>query len=414
MKTGLFAQTYNLTSNGIRYYVEQGLLAPEKVGNQYRFDQNCVDTMEQIQYLKQMNFSIPEISRIFHTRRLSQYTTDSGALRNYNKIFEQKKEELQEQIEMLKLSIGMIDHELEKVAAADDGATTTGLPLDCLNLLCCPHCGTPLSFNNSKIKNNHMLQADILCDCGYTARLDNGIIVGNQNNPQKVEWSNIANLTTECSLDYINLETKSYFDMKEYIKKHFSGGQISGTVFTSGGYAGNFICAYSQLFADDTTIIIADQSLDAVTHVKNKMGRLNLRFKLVYLCDESFTLPLKNNCIDVFLDDFSSSEYIFYDASYPFEKIRPFLHKDAFLGGIYTYYHSGTKTLAQIEHAYPRADINLFTVGTLKSRLKKNGVHTDYERNLGQTKNPGTGYSFPYHNPNDPLCFYIYFGTKVE
>ncbi|MDL2253478.1 hypothetical protein LJC49_05310 [Ruminococcaceae bacterium OttesenSCG-928-I18] len=141
---------------------------------------------------------------------------------------------------------------------------------------------------------------------------------------------------------------------------------------------------------------------------------MNQKFKVIYVCDEDFVLPLKDGCIDLFLDDFSSSEYIFYGSCYPFEKVKSLLNKNAFLGGIYTYYQNGAKTLAQIEQAFPNAKMKLFTVETLKSRLRENGVAIGYEQNLGYVENPGTGFSFPYHNPVDKLYFYMYFGTKQE
>lgn len=43
--------------------------------------------MQEIQQLKQMDFSLDEINKIFHTRDLIQHTLNANAANKYNTIF---------------------------------------------------------------------------------------------------------------------------------------------------------------------------------------------------------------------------------------------------------------------------------------------------------------------------------------
>ncbi|MCO7124054.1 MerR family transcriptional regulator [Ihubacter massiliensis] len=411
MRTGQFAARYNLSTNGIRYYVEQGLLSPKMKGNQYDFDQKCIEAMEEIQKLKQMHYSLPEISQIFHIRSLIQYTLNADAITKYNKLFYTKQKELNTQIKELEKCVQDLGKEIIKIPdkAAD---ISVGVPIECLPLLACPRCKRTLSFDNTIIQNNKILSANIGCPaCGYQLRVIDGVIRGAQSSFAKVEWSNILNLMTEYSTDYLNLEAKSYYQVKENIEKHLNEKtQGKQTIITSGGFSGDLICSYPTLFESDTTIIIADQHLSVIDYVKDKMGVLNNQYNILYICDENFELPLRENSIDFFLDDYSSSEFIFYEPIYPFEKIRSLLKQTAYIGGAYTYYQKSAKTLANIQKNYPKSDSRLFCLEIFKNRLRGIGLEFLYDKKMGKAQEPGSGYSFDYHAKGDALYFYAYFG----
>ena len=48
MRIGAFAEKYNMNVSAVRYYVERGLLTPQRRNNQYVFDDDCMKDMEKI------------------------------------------------------------------------------------------------------------------------------------------------------------------------------------------------------------------------------------------------------------------------------------------------------------------------------------------------------------------------------
>ncbi len=410
MRTGDFAKKYCLSPNGVRYYVEQGLISPGIKNGQYDFDSNCIFDMDKIVRLKQMHFSLNEINKIFHLLRLAQYSNNQESHQIFMDIFVNKKEELHKEILLIEESIEQIENYILHNDYIREKGDESGIPIKCIDLLVCPKCKGSLSFLNTEIFKNQILAGQIRCECGYEARINNGILVGTQNSKLNMEWCYLENLISEHSLDYIKLETKAYYKVKEMFKGILK--QTDLVIISSGGYAGGFICTYSDLFSEDTTFIIVDQYLDTLAHIKEQLGVLNTKFNILYLCDENFNFPLRDNSIDIFLDDFSSSEYIFYNSSYPADKISSLLNDKHYVGGAFSYYQKNAKTLKQITAEYPNADENLFTLSAFKSHLNRKGIKIMKDGVIGSVQNPGIGHSFPYHNPMDKLGIYTYLGVK--
>src|SRR6056297_1922661 len=71
MRIGEFSKQFNVSKETVRYYTDRELLTPVKIGNSNIYDQNCVEDMKNILLLKEMDFSIEEISRYFSFFRLS-------------------------------------------------------------------------------------------------------------------------------------------------------------------------------------------------------------------------------------------------------------------------------------------------------------------------------------------------------
>lgn len=414
MKTGQFAKKYDLTSNGIRYYIEQGLLTPKKKGAQYDFDKECDEQMEKILRLKKMHFTLGEISRIFHVNYLIQHTLNSKARSKYNRIFLSKIEELKQEIKDLQECINDLEKSVLSVEEVENNMIS-GLSISRITMLQCPRCGKELEFNDVVIRNGRIVSGNIQCPCGYELELSNGILINHQEEPRQmnIEWSNLQNLLSEYSTEYVNLEANSYYQLKSEMQKELDNRgceTFDGTVFTTGGYAGDFICKYHNMFQPGSLIIVADQSIDVLRYIKEKLGRLNNVYDIIYICDNAFDLPLRKGSIDFFLDDYSSSEFIFYNPVYPLEKIRPLLKENAICAGVFTYYSHSAKTLKTIRKDYAHADIPHFFLDTFKRHLRSSGITLAAERMIGNTKDPGTGAAFDYHAAGDILHFYTYYG----
>ena len=119
MKIGEFARKYNVSKNTVRYYVEHGLLIPES-GLQYQFGKQEEEDMEMILRMKAQFFSLKEIATmlsICHTSNMIEPYTIQDCI----SILEQKRVELDQQINERKKAIGQIAEDIKKLSKSAGG-----------------------------------------------------------------------------------------------------------------------------------------------------------------------------------------------------------------------------------------------------------------------------------------------------
>jgi len=78
MKIGDFAKKFNVKNDTVRYYIELGILNPQKINNQYRFDENNIETMKEIIELKKLKFTLTEIQKIFLS--LKEFNSEESSI----------------------------------------------------------------------------------------------------------------------------------------------------------------------------------------------------------------------------------------------------------------------------------------------------------------------------------------------
>ena len=90
MRIGAFAEKYNMNVSAVRYYVERGLLTPQRRNNQYVFDDDCMKDMEKILRYKSFHFSLSEIELLFFLQKKLPATGSVG-IPAISGAFEQEK-----------------------------------------------------------------------------------------------------------------------------------------------------------------------------------------------------------------------------------------------------------------------------------------------------------------------------------
>ncbi len=85
---------------------------------------------------------------------------------------------------------------------------------------------------------------------------------------------------------------------------------MEGSINIMGGpFSGNYFSRYCQKFSRDAIFIITDPSLKRIRKLQEYMKEFDCQ--TVYLAGDLNRLPLRENSIDVYLDDFSSNNCIF-------------------------------------------------------------------------------------------------------
>jgi len=128
MKIGTFARKFNLKISTIRFYINNGLLTPDRVGGQYELGKECVSDMEKILKYKKYYFSLEEIQLLFFMEKASRFQ-DEIVLKVCTDILNNKKRELITERDNLTHFIEEIEREIESLSTfTDKKITDEGIP----------------------------------------------------------------------------------------------------------------------------------------------------------------------------------------------------------------------------------------------------------------------------------------------
>ena len=140
MKIGQFGAVFGLQPETVRYYINLGLLIPEVKNGRYVFGEEDLEDMKLIQRLKSYRFSIKEIHRLLSLYRLSHLNSVEEA-GDYVKILETQKSFLEHEREETDAVISRLNRDIMTTREYLKKMTVrkSGMPLQFLSLLACPH-----------------------------------------------------------------------------------------------------------------------------------------------------------------------------------------------------------------------------------------------------------------------------------
>ena len=132
--------------------------------------------MELIIKLKSLHFSLNDIHKILSLSRVSNLN-DRGDIEDYLKFFLEQKDRLMQERADLDKAISGIKNEIDSIKnSIENHSLKTGVPLSMLGKIYCPHCQKQLNLKDAYIENQYVLSGEFLCDCGYTAKIRDGIL----------------------------------------------------------------------------------------------------------------------------------------------------------------------------------------------------------------------------------------------
>ena len=77
MRTGKFSELTGLSKDTIYYYIDRGLIYPDRVNNRYSFNKKNLENVEIIKLYQDMDFSIDEIISIMSLWNWSNNTEEN-------------------------------------------------------------------------------------------------------------------------------------------------------------------------------------------------------------------------------------------------------------------------------------------------------------------------------------------------
>lgn len=431
MKIGTFAKKYNTNISTIRHYMDRGLLLPQKNGGQYDFTSRDCMEMELILELKSIGFHLVELERYINITRL--YDRKDSAL--YSKLYdilahkhntmELEKQALEKKMMLVSKKILEIEQlqikDFEKISAA---SPSSGVPLEFLPFMACPHCHNALNLDDAAIYDNSIHNGVLHCSCGYEGLIRNGIIfTGNMTflddqpeffdlyyggNPFLKEFdSMLFECIDQSSTQFLTSIYKAGLWVHDMLKTQ--DRSYSCVLFPD--ISTHFLYSYHTApYLKNSLILITALTEQALIPMKKHLESLNTGLKIVYFVNQDGNLPLKNHSIDLMIDFLGTMNLSLFSRTPYLDLVSRYFKPESYIAGAAEYYDPRSVSLKNIQKLYKDSHPAALTLFMLKETL----IRHHFEIN-----NSGTAYSdfnpgeyFEYHEPEETCNNFVFFAER--
>lgn len=408
MKIGDFAKKFSTNANTVRYYVNAGLLIPERHNSQYRFTRQCEEDMALIRLLKQFDFSIPEIHELLSLKRLSNLSAKDD-IADYLDILEHKRGVLKAEISRLEQATDELEKYTESIRRLGDlqavKAKKLGVPLEFMRILCCPSCESALNLTDAQVVGGQIMNAGVSCACGYQAVIKNGMFITNGRDISELDSPDVdRKFYKDLPLSWVTLFERSY----NWMFNRMKGMRLGGKVMLE-----NHINCYFFLYRyivmqsldQGDYYIISDKYPEMVALYKELIEQQNLDVKILFLADSSFKYPIRKNCVDIYVDYCSTNEYsIFNTKNQLFDIVMPYLKPNADVLGTYFYFDHNSASHAHLLREYPICLPQNYYIEHLESVVKSHPLRLLCQEELGYVDEAGSANrNFTFHVAGDRM-----------
>ncbi|MEV5113071.1 MerR family transcriptional regulator [Peribacillus frigoritolerans] len=410
MKIGTFAKLFHVTADTVRYYIELGLLIPDKKNTQYQMNQFCLDDMAFIAELKKFHFSLLEIQQILSYRRVTNFS-DHDDINYYNNLLIDKKNHLIKKKEDISKTIKLIEKAVQTSLPSSKEENFTGVPLSFVNLLYCPMCQIPLEMKDVTIKKVYIQTGSLTCTCGYEAAIEEGIIITAnlyETSPYPSYFYDKETIK-EINPKMINLFEKSNFWFQKVLQnvdlKNKLIVETNVDAFVS-------LPKYIDVLETSASYVFSGYSLAMLKKVRKRMERMNPKPNVLYILNSDLNLPLKPLSIDVFVDSFTANDFSLLNPQFPIHVLKNYFHSSSTIVGGYSYYDSSGKSLKNISALYPNSHEHILYPKYLEENLSGNGFQITQSENIGYCTDPGP--FFDYHVINEKFHMLMYLASMKK
>lgn len=335
MKIGAFAKKTETPVSTIRYYISEELISPDKNGAQYDFDDENIKEMQLLTELRQMNFTMEEMRRFVNVVRmldskdalryrhlLSILSEKQDSLNKYMRTLKKVSRQIEVKISQLKLEESVMAH--RERGEGEEGPA--GMPAEFLDMLRCPECGERISLDNASIRNGGVVYGEIICRCGYTGRIEDGIVnVDPDINPDddpvfiddyfgedSVNDQNFS-LQYEGFLtarpDFLMIQHKT----RDWIHRKILEKSPGSDVIVFPDIASLFL--YLHVDADylqNARIIVMGISRKGIEANRRHLEALDSNLKVMYVLTPSNRLPIEKKSVNLMVDYLGTFNYAFF------------------------------------------------------------------------------------------------------
>ncbi len=350
MKIGAFSTRTGVTVGALRHYMDLGLLVVEKRGGQYDFDERVQKDLGRILQLKEMGFSLAEVKRLFQFERL-------GAMTDYQKdvyyqgIFSQRIREVRLDLEARQKALSALEEAERALVASSESKGdarrhTIGLPLEAVPLLACSRCGGALSLSEGDVRDGRVVHGKLICSQGCESAegliIEAGIVyepkIWASRSPEFEVRPQVGGGPAGFLEAYLTSTDPAYLDRiyegLSWVRSRTDFSGCRAALELGSGHGFYLRTVYDQL-PEDMVYIAVDHDPERHRFLKTILEGAAQPRKLVLLCADFLSLPLKADRFDVLMDFTGTSNFSFDNDGFLPEIVNPLMREKARLFASY-------------------------------------------------------------------------------
>lgn len=408
MRIGELSKQSGVPISTIRYYIQTGLLVPDSGNSQYVFDERDTQSLQRITQLKSWGLSLDNVHSILSMNRISG-GVEKESYEECIELLRKHQKELQSKCDLYQRYIKEIDEVIVPLQTKADALKNekkiphnTGVPVQALRLLCCPHCGNSLQISNADIDSNFLYNGELHCTCGYTAKVENGIVYASHKNNYSFDQPDVErSIYRTAPNELVSLIQKSYNGMETWIQSETQGsGKIIMETHLNSFF---YLYRYFKQLRTDHIYIVQDKFSAIIELYKKYVDQMEESPQVLYLVaadDEPF--PLKKNEIDLLVDYNSTNEYGIYHDDFYLDKMYPYLKPSGKVVGTYFYFDPRSRSLSKLTEDYPQNNPKNYTMQYFQNGISRY-FRDLFEVEVGYSTDSGQGRTFCFHQKGEKL-----------
>lgn len=399
MKIGQVVKEFGVSVNTLYFYINNGILVPPRKNSQYDFDECTLDDLRWLLELRDMAFPLKTIHRLLSLKRISSFCSEEDQL-ELRTIYQTQLQSLEQQEAALFTAKKKLSQAISRLALPAAGGGQAGVPLSALGLLCCPCCHGELLLNNASMNQSYIFQADLHCACGYTAKIQDGIVQtvhGNTSLHDKPDTT--RELYRDLPSKTLSLFEQSYHWLENHLRALPSGGRVWLEGYVNAWF---FFHNHLDLLSPQDTLVVVDKFPETLLAYKEVIQRQGCPCPILYIADSSDAPPIRPGAIQCVMDFFAANEHNFYHQDLYLNTLRPYLSPDCRLFGVYFFFRRGVRSMKKLLDDYPEAAPHNFDFHWFRQALSRHFLLLETE-DLGPSLDSGKNLGLGFHVAGEEL-----------
>lgn len=368
VRIGKFAKSNGISIDTIRYYIQLNLIHPFRKGKYFYFGNEQQKQLDKIIHYKELRFSLDEIKILMNTGKLSILETPVKS--NYiEKTLKKQMDKLQQEKIKLEDIINNIKYEIDSLNRShNQNVEGKGITFNQLEMLYCPVCQKSLSITDGMLKNNSVYSGNLVCDCGVTMKIEDGILLTSENVERKIHPIDnkdpIISLLKSTSSTFIEQMLYYVEEITRYTKHHDLGLKTVLSMKTGVGTLALSLLKTSEI----GLLILFDEDLEQLKVAKKTINKCFPDKKVLYIGGCFNMIPIKRESVDLAIDFAASFEASLQTSENLYQYLISFMKSNSMIIGLYLYFKK-TSILAELESRQSE----LLKEGFVRDYLKQNG-----------------------------------------
>lgn len=412
MRTGKFSELTGLSKDTIYYYIERGLIYPDRKNNRYSFNKKNLENVEIIKLYQDMDFSIDEIISILSLWNWSNNIEDHIKNEHLSRL-KNKEKEIDKDISELIKKKRLIINEIDRINCKNDNTETNneiGFPISKLEILSCPICDNQFNIYNASMNSKYIFNADLKCSCGHKIKIKNGIVL--TGNKYKKNYDK-PDISRDLYLDMPSVYYKSLNIIGNEISKYLNNLDLKNKVIMETNINGfSFLYNNLKYFNNDFTIILIDKYEEVLLNYKIQLSKILDNPNIIFIADDSLNYPIQKEIVDIVISLFSGNEHQLYKKENYFHHIYNYIKYGGSIIGAYQSYKNNSDSIRNLKLKYPESSDNLYIKDCFLTDLNELFKET-YSDDIEKVNAYSNKHSFECHKIGELMTHTIFKGLKI-